>query len=353
MSNRAAFEQGAAQLEVYIQRLGAFLNRVPLERWQFIAMLILVIWLSHSAARLFWLLIPDPKIPPAKVEFITTTSSAGSVAVMGVDINQLKSLTPFGQATVVTDTKPASTDGIEANASISQLDLQLKGVLASNDEAAARAIIVSAGRAEVYAVGEVLPVGNNVKLAKILDMRIIVDNNGNFESVWLYQEDPNAPQLGTAYTPTGAATANNYNSGYGGSGYNPDEYQPPQPGGPSSPSAAGYSPGVQAGVQPRSVAGIGGQGIEEMGKTLADVVSMAIHREGGQVIGYKISPGRNAELFNSLGLQAGDIVTSVNGVPLSTPGKIMEIYKSMNTATSANLEIRRSGGTVNLDIALK
>src|SRR5690606_26946633 len=88
-------------------------------------------------------------------------------------------------------------------------------------------------------------------------------------------------------------------------------------------------------------------------KTLADVVAMSIYREGGQVVGYKIRPGRNAELFDALGLQADDIVTAVNGVPLSAPGKVMEIYKSMGSATSANLEIRRGGSTVNLDVMLK
>ena len=79
---------------------------------------------------------------------------------------------------------------------------------------------------------------------------------------------------------------------------------------------------------------------------------MSIHREGGKVVGYKIRPGRNVEMFNNLGLQADDVVTAVNGVPLSSPGKIMEIYKSMGNATSANLEIRRGGSTVNLDVVL-
>lgn len=91
----------------------------------------------------------------------------------------------------------------------------------------------------------------------------------------------------------------------------------------------------------------------EVSKTLADVVAMSIYREAGQVVGYKVRPGRNAEAFHALGLQADDIVIAVNGMQLSTPGKIMEIYKSMGSATSANLEIRRGGSTVNLDVMLK
>ena len=340
LNHRAAFEQRTAQLEVQLRRFFALLNRVSLQRWQWLVMLLLVIWLSHSVARLFWLIIPNPTIPPATLSLVAADVQSGAgAAAESVNITQITALAPFGdtaqEVAPPVDAQPA-TQGIETDAADTQLNLILRGVLGSNDEKYGRAIIASGDRADVYAVGDTLPVGNNVTLAKVLDGRVIINNNGSFESLWLFKEDPNAPKLTTSFT---APQANNDWATPGGYANPPYQQQPPL--------YVDKSPTVDSprfGADPSAAAA---------SKTLADVVAMSIYREGGQVVGYKIRPGRNAEMFNSLGLQTDDIVTAVNGVPLSSPGKIMEIYKSMGSATSANLEIRRGGSTVNLDVMLK
>lgn len=326
-SNRAVFEQRTAQLELQLRRFFALLSRVSLQRWQWLVMLLLVIWLSHSLARLLWLVVPPPEIPPASVSLLATQSEAGASANEAVDIARLKSLAPFGDIAAASPVEqtPAVVSDIEAS-SDTQLNLVLRGVIGSSTESAARAIIVAGDKADVYAVGDTLPVGNKVTLAKVLDVRVIINNNGSFESLWMYKDDPNAPKLTSSFSapPAPQNTVSN-----------------PRPRSLNTDKSPVYnSPSAEPSMA-------------QVTKTLADVVAMSIYREGGQVVGYKIRPGRNAELFDALGLQADDIVTAVNGVPLSAPGKVMEIYKSMGSATSANLEIRRGGSTVNLDVMLK
>lgn len=340
LNHRAALEQRTAQLEVQLSRFFALLNRVSLQRWQWLVMLLLVIWLSHSLARLFWLVIPNPTIPPATLTLVAAGSSGGASATAGsVNITQITALAPFGdtaqEVAPVVDAQPA-TQGIETDAADTQLNLILRGVLGSNYEKSGRAIIASGDRADVYAVGDTLPAGNNVTLAKVLDRRVIINNNGSFESLWMFKDDPNAPQLTTSFA---TREATNERATPGGYADPPYQQQPPLY---VDKSPVADSP--RFGADPSAAAA---------SKTLADVVAMSIYREGGQVVGYKIRPGRNAEMFTSLGLQTDDIVTAVNGVPLSSPGKIMEIYKSMGSATSANLDIRRGGTTVNLDVMLK
>ena len=341
--NNAAFAQRTAQLEFQLQRFFGFLSRVPLQRWQLLIVFLLVVWLSHSLARLFWLVVPSPTIPPATVTSVASDTPAASnpAGAGGINIAQVKTLAPFGKTDVepapVETAQPAATNqGIENNATDTQLNLILRGVLSSNDEKAARAIIAAGDRADVYGIGDAIPVGNNVTLAKVLDLRVIINNNGSFESLWMYKDDPNAPKLGTSVAPGASDIANQ-----GGYANPPYQQQPPV-----------FADRAQRFDSP-SPSPAGDQGMTQMSKTLADVVAMSIYRENGQVVGYKIRPGRNAELFTSLGLQTDDVVTAVNGVPLSSPGKIMEIYKSMGSATSANLEIRRGGSTVNLDVMLK
>jgi len=93
--------------------------------------------------------------------------------------------------------------------------------------------------------------------------------------------------------------------------------------------------------------------LAQVTRNLNDVMSMSIYRENGEVVGYKIKPGRDAEKFKALGLETDDIVTAINGMPLTNPAKIMEVYKSMGNATSASLEIKRGGGVITVDVVLQ
>lgn len=315
------------QLEAKLKPLQQQLARIPLVVWQRVIRTILVVWLAYVLAQAIWILIPKPVIPAAKIEI----SSSGNLQVSAgnqssVDIDQLKKLTPFGNPAQVEAVK-TDVSNIEQEAADTQLNLVLRGLVYSSDEKVARAVIASSDKQEVYAVGDPIPMSNNVTVAKILADRVIINNNGKFESLWLFKDDPNAPKIRSTYA------ANPVNDNQMASAQPPVYYD--------DQNAQNYS--VPTPVE---------QNAAQVGATLSDVVAMSIHRENGQIVGYKIRPGRNAEMFNSLGLQPDDVVTAVNGMPLNNPGKIMEIYRSMGSATSANLQILRNGSTVNLDISL-
>lgn len=336
-SKQAALAQRSAQLEQLLSRLTGQLKLVPLAGWQWLLMLLLVIWLSHSIARIFWLLLPSPQIPPASLALVATKGPAGNSGGANINIDKLKSIATFGQAAVAAPTEEpdpqVATAGIENDATDTQLNLVLRGVLGSNDDSAARAVITSGDKSELYAIGDKLPVGNNVTLAKVLDVRVILSNNGKFESLWLHKDDPNAPKIASTYSAPPPVEKQKRSRVVGAGAYGGYPH-PERQGAASSPPSSE------------------GQRMADMSNTLADVVAMSIYREGGQVIGYKIRPGRNIEMFQSLGLQTDDIVTAVNGVPLTNPGEIMKIYKSMSSSTSANLEIKRGGSVINLDVVL-
>jgi len=335
VSNRAAVEQRLAQAEQFGQRALGRLKLISLSRWQALIMLLLVLWVSHSLARLFWLIVPMPDVTPASNEITVASQPANlPAAANNVNIEQLKDLTPFGDNTVVAAPAEAEVQmPVADDAADTQLNLVLRGVVASNVETGGRAVIVVSDKADVYAVGDTLPIGSNVTLAKVLDDRVILNNGGRFETLWLYKEDPNAPKLATAYTgPSYTPPASNWSPA--------QATATPYQGSPAPVDRGPEMAPVRASGAPTA-------------QSLADVVAMSIYREEGKVVGYKIRPGRNADVFFSLGLQADDIVMAVNGVPLSSPGKIMDIYKSMGSATSANLEIKRSGSIVNLDVVLK
>ncbi len=340
-SSRLALDQRTLRFEQALQGFARRLKSVPLRTWQFLVILLLVIWLSHSLARLFWMLVPSPSLPPATVSVVAGHAGATD-NLSGVDIQSLKGLDIFGQARQSEDAAseaaalppPEETD----TAVDTQLNLVLVGVVASNDEDAGRAIIASGGQQDVYAPGAELPAGRGVTLTRVMDQRVILNNNGRLESLWLHQENTGSPRRATQQyvAPPEPMVSRSWSEE---NEYIPADEAPP-------PVHVEHNPEYQE-------AGPAADPAAEISRNISDVVAMSIHREGGQVVGYKIRPGRNAAQFTALGLQPDDIVTAVNGVPLDNPGKIMEIYRNMSNATSASLEIRRGGSVISVDIVLQ
>lgn len=322
--SRFAVPQTSAEWEQILAKGIAVVAAVPLSTWQFLARLLLVLCLSISLARLFWLVFPVPNIPAAAVA-IPTAVVSGDSGSPAVNISQLKSLTVFGKVEAPKQDQQAA---VESKAVNTQLNLILVGVMEGSDEQSSRAIITSGDKQDVYAVNDALPVGNNVTLSKVMSDRVIISNNGQYESLWLYQTDPNAPPISQVSMSPAIV---------------------PQPavfpsGRPSTMGPEMQSPQDRGGDQPA---------LAEVSRNLSDVVAMSIHRENGQVIGYKIRPGRDAEKFKSAGLQADDIVTAINGMPLNNPAKIMEVYKNMGNTTAASLEIKRGGSVITVDVVLQ
>lgn len=321
--SRFAVPQTRADWEQVFARCLAILAKVPLSTWQFLVRVLLVLGLSLSLARLFWLVFPAPVIPAATIAITAPTTQVDN-NTSSVNIAQLKTLAVFGKAEAPKQEQQQAAP-IETQ-TVTQLNLILVGVVVSSDENAARAIIASGDKQDVYAVNAPLPVGNNVSLSKVLSDRVIINNNGQYESLFLYQDDPNATPLVQSV---------------------PRQQSVPQQIAPPDSSQSRPGPEMQ------SPSSGGDPAMAEVSRNLSDVLAMTIHRENNQVIGYKIRPGRDAEKFKALGLQTDDIVTAINGMPLTNPAKIMEVYKNMGNTTSASLEIKRGGSVITVDVVLQ
>ena len=74
-------------------------------------------------------------------------------------------------------------------------------------------------------------------------------------------------------------------------------------------------------------------------------------RENGAVVGLRVRPGRNRQVFDNLGLQTNDIVTAVNGTELTTATIAMEVYRSMRNATEASLQVKRGDEQLTVNIS--
>lgn len=66
-------------------------------------------------------------------------------------------------------------------------------------------------------------------------------------------------------------------------------------------------------------------------------------RQNGELIGYKLQPQGNRELFNTLGLNPNDVILSINDIKLNTPGEGLKALQTLSFAKQLNLRVLRNG----------
>jgi len=76
------------------------------------------------------------------------------------------------------------------------------------------------------------------------------------------------------------------------------------------------------------------------------------HFVNGKTDGFSISEVAPGSVFDQLGLRNGDLVTSIDGQPVTNPMQAMGLMQSMKTASALDLTINRGGAptTVHLDL---
>ena len=157
------------------------------------------LWLIMALVNLFWNLLPVPAASTGSVTILNPLNdgSAGGKR-NAVKIDELVSWNLFGTPDMKLPTvqapieEPVASDGdlagIELGAKETGLSLSLKGVIASGIPDAARAIIEHQKAQQQYAVGDKLPVSGQVKVAKILADRVVLNNGGKYELLLLFDK---------------------------------------------------------------------------------------------------------------------------------------------------------------------
>ncbi|MEA2093686.1 MAG: type II secretion system protein GspC [Pseudomonadota bacterium] len=272
---------------------------VWMQRAIWIINLLLVIWLASLLATLTWGLIDKPE-------------SAESVPVETVPIkpiiNQHVKLVRklpewhlFGKA--VRATAPAKID-VPVDAPDTRLKLVLHGAFASDAPRFARAIIADPrGREEMYAIGDKVP--GNAKLQEIHIDRVILMRGGRYETLRLPEERSSAGG-GTTVSHLGASKRK-----------------------ASAPSKRLSSIRQRLKKNPKSLYGL--------------VRTTPKKNKKGKMVGYTLKPGREPELFEQMGLQAGDVVTQINDISLNTLSNGVRALKSVQSGETVSMTVLRDG----------
>ena len=124
----------------------------------------------------------------------STTNASGGVET--IDVSSILGMSVFGaiEPSEVQDLAPVATvanprDGIEKGARETSLELTLTGIVASTADGLGSAMIEARKKQELYSVGDDLPANGKVTLAKILPKQVVIDNNGTYELITLFDDN--------------------------------------------------------------------------------------------------------------------------------------------------------------------
>ncbi len=320
------------RLSAGVENCVQFLSQpAPARRLRQGLLLLFCLWGVLALTRLIWALLPasDSQLPDAGRVINPVTMAAPADGGPAVDVARVQGWHLFGEAgalnpaqtTAEPDARASVREGIEKGARETRLNLKLRGVVASSEEGLGFAIIEQNSQQDIYAVEDKLPVQGNVTLAKVMRGQVVLDNGGTYELLELFDNsDLNAQ---TAALPAPA----------------PED---------SSPTAIDRSGDASASVVAQGYR----DRLYENPQSLAEVVSVSAVRENGQLLGYRIAPGKEREQFELLGFQPGDLVTSVNGIALDDPANTLSLYQAMRSASEAIFELQRDGAPVTVSVSL-
>ncbi|WCE29799.1 type II secretion system protein GspC [Vibrio sp. SCSIO 43137] len=192
------------------------------------------------------------------------------------------------------------------NAPQTRLNLILVGAVTSSNEAASLAVISNKGKQATYGIGEQIE-GTQAKLKAVFVDRVIIDNSGRDETLMLE---------GVKYSKISSGT---------------ETQQPQRRGVGNNPTPAGDD-----------LSSIRNQILEDP-RSILNYIQLSQVKKDGQLMGYRVRPGSQRKLFDSVGLKEGDIAIGLNGEDLTDPASMGKIWQSINDLTELNLTVERDG----------
>ncbi len=298
----------------------AIMQRLPggQEKWRLWAIrgtnILLIMLCASTLAKIAWSMWPVDTIqapPPNTTGTKTSTSQP-------IDLNVIYNSHLFGRKEI----SKSTPDNKPIDAPETRLNLTLTGIMAASGDNQSRALIKdSSGKQRPYAIGDDLP--GNARLSSIQSDRVILERAGRYETLRLEKK-----QLG------GKKQANNRKS--------------------SQRADLSPLPGAGADLSAATAAKLGEARnaiLQDPTKASQYIRVQPVYNQG-QLKGYRVYPGKDRALFKDVGLRAGELLTSVNGVQLDDPTKALQMLTDLSQASEFNMTLERSGQTRTLNINL-
>lgn len=273
--------------------------------------MISLIWLAWNSAILLWL-IPSSQDDSYFVD--TLQQQQGQEReVVGVNVTLINKLNLFGQGAVVND-KPEPVPTEITNVPETRLKLKLMGLRRGSGSIKSSAIVEGPNKKQnIYLIGDKLPSGGAI-VEDIMVKKMIISRGGKLETL-------------TLFSKLNAQTSNR-----------------------NSRVTVAKVKGLvndlsSSRVVTRKLSQFRNMALKDP-LALNGVVNIQPLHSGGKFQGYTLNPGNDSVFFKKSGLKAGDVLTSLNGVELDNPNKVLSLMGILATAKGLDITVTRDGAPV-------
>ncbi len=283
----------------------------------FVVCVVLLLWML---ARTFWMLVPgDDGVSAGPLRSATVASAQPGVSVSKWHL--------FGNA--------PQQQALLRNAPATTLSLSLRGTLADADPHSGIAVIADAqGIERACRVGEEISAG--VTLDEVHSDRVVLKHDGVQEVLALERDESNEHVAPIPADERGAKAVRKASTGSATEPGPLPTFAPPQ----IANGALDWQKTMQK---------VGGGDPAELARNVRidPVIS------NGQIAGVRVSSvNGDSAMMARLGLQASDIVTAVNGVPVDSVARGQQIVESLKNASSVRVTVNRGGVPTEITVQL-
>ncbi|WP_180706007.1 type II secretion system protein GspC [Psychromonas sp. CD1] len=271
-----------------------------LEKLSIIMLLMGEAFVAYQLALLTWFLLS----PPLTVAVWTAPIVTQQQQDMRLRTQILQSVFLFGQQKIAP--QKITQKSKSEIAPKTTLKLTLVGVVAASDPAYSSAIITYEGQQDSYFIDSTLA-NNQASILEILADRIILNVRGARQTLMLdgaEEEFDNMSSVETKMT-TSVITLN-----------------------------------------------LDRNMLLKNPSSILNYINIYPIKDAGRMQGYRLSPGRNPELFSDSGLHTGDLAVQLNGVDLTDRQKSLALMKDFKTMTEMKITVQRQGELYDIYFAM-
>jgi general secretion pathway protein C len=279
-----------------------------------LVVVMLAFFLLSYAAELTWRLWPQPD-PSSSLENISISQSVSPEdSNSRLNLADIKRLNLFGDFDAAPMEETKATD-----APVTRLNLTLTGVVASSVKDQGAAIIENRNQQQTYGIGEKIE-GTSVSLKEVYADRVIIKNGSSNETLMLDGVDYNKNTSELSQTPEMSIQSSNQDL---------DLRQTLS------------SDAIQASRE-----------LQDQPASFIDYIAVSPHRPNGELLGYRVSPGKKPTLFKAAGLKSGDVITDINGLDLTDMQQALEAMNMLKELQSLQMSVQREDELITIYLDL-
>ncbi|MGL4473097.1 MAG: type II secretion system protein GspC [Shewanella sp.] len=298
-----------------LERLLGKLTALPISKLNQALLWLLLAVIAYISAQLSWKLMPTQEQVILWQPQPVSTASAQSQH----DISALEQLNLFGQLNAKAEKPKVVETAKVIDAPKTNLSIQLTGVVASTELQNGLAVIESRGNQDTYSIGDKID-GTSASLKEVYADRIIITNGGRYETLMLD---------GLSYTPASNASL-------------------PVATKRQTPIKQDKSNDAQLASELKATRD---DVLANPGK-ITDYIAISPVRKNDELMGYRLNPGKDPQLFTSAGFQGNDLAKTINGFDLTDMTQSIELMAQLPELTNVSVMVERQGQLIEISFSL-